>query len=248
MQADLLLYVPRRPRVIIPGVAHHITQRGNNRQPVFLSNESRQFYLDLLVRNAARHGARILGYCLMDNHVHLAAIPDREDSLARTLGPTHSEFALFLNRAGDRSGHLWQNRFFSCPMDESHLVTALRYIELNPVRAGMAVCAWDWPWSSARAHAFDGVSDAVLDPGWEELIGRWDPAEWRDMLRCGVSDGESESLRRATLTGEPMGSREFVTSLERRTGRRLRVFGRGRPRKESHRDAVGLAQTGLFGR
>jgi REP element-mobilizing transposase RayT len=135
-QADLLLYVPRRPRVIIPGVAHHITQRGNNRQPVFLSNESRQFYLDLLVRNAARHGARILGYCLMDNHVHLAAIPDREDSLARTLGPTHSEYALFLNRAGDRSGHLWQNRFFSCPMDESHLVTSPALHRTQPCACG----------------------------------------------------------------------------------------------------------------
>ena len=102
--------MPRRPRVIIPGVAHHITQRGNNRQPVFLAPEDYPRYLDLLRRYAARYGARVLGYCLMTNHVHLIAVPDKESSLAQTLRCAHSEYALELNRTEGRSGHIWQNR------------------------------------------------------------------------------------------------------------------------------------------
>jgi len=208
-----------------------MSQRGNNRQPVFLSGEDRRFYLDLLGRNAARSGARILGYCLMTNHVHLLVIPEREDSVARTLGPAHSEYALDRNRTGQRSGHLWQGRFFSCPLDQAHLAPALLYIDLNPVRAGLAACAWEWPWSSARAHAFAGTRDALLDAGWHEFIRCWNPAEWRDMLSSGVPEEQSHALRRATLTGEPLGSREFVAKLESQAARRLRVLDRGRPAK-----------------
>jgi putative transposase len=137
--------MPRRPRVILPGVAHHVTQRGNNREPVFRSSDDRRFYLELLGRHAAHYGARILGYCLMTNHVHLIAVPEREDSLARSMGSTHSEYALALNYAQGRSGHVWQNRFFSCPLEESHLLRALRYVELNPVRAELASAPDGWP-------------------------------------------------------------------------------------------------------
>src|SRR5690242_6464762 len=93
-----LTLVPRRPRIVFPGVAHHITQRGNNRQPVFFSSDDRRLYLDLLRHHAVRGGTHLLGYCLMTNHVHLVAVPEREDSLARTLGPVHSDYALALNR------------------------------------------------------------------------------------------------------------------------------------------------------
>jgi len=239
--------VPRRSRVIVPGVAHHVTQRGNNRQEVFWSGSQRLLYLDILARNAARGGTQILGYCLMPNHVHLVAIPEREDSLARTLGPTHSEYALALNRAGQRSGHLWQNRFFSCPLDQSHLVAALRYIEMNPVRAGLAARAWEWPWSSARAHAFAGAADPVLHPGWAEYLGYWDAAEWRDILLAGAPEAECCALRRATLAGEPLGSGEFVARLECQLGRRLRVLDRGRPRRRPEEVTVEATQTSMFG-
>ena len=155
--------MPRRSRCVFPGVAHHITQRGNDRQPVFLSSDDRRLYLDFLSHHAARSGARLLGYCLMTNHVHLVAVPERQDSLARTLGRVHSQYALALHRAEGRSGHLWQNRYFSCPLDESHLIAALRYTDLNPVRAGLAARPWDWPWSSARTHTAEHAGDAVLD-------------------------------------------------------------------------------------
>jgi len=136
--------MPRRPRAVFPGVAHHITQRGNNRQPVFFSDDDRRFYLDLLSHHSTRSGVRVIGYCLMTNHVHLVAVPEREDSFARALRHAHSEYALARNRADGRSGHLWQNRFFSCPLDSSHLMAALRYTDLNPVRAALCLQAWDW--------------------------------------------------------------------------------------------------------
>ena len=224
--------MPRRPRFIVPGVPHHVTQRGNNRQSVFLSPDNCRRYLDLLGRHAARCGARILGYCLMTNHVHLIVLPENEGSLARTLGRAHSEYALALNQAEGRSGHLWQNRFFSCPMDQSHLFSAMRYIELNPVRAGMAATAWEWPWSSARAHTAAETPDPVLSCDWIEYFGRWEHGEWKEILSVCDPAAECEAVRRATRTGEPLGPREFVADLERRAGKRLRVFERGRPKKK----------------
>src|SRR5262245_66682086 len=118
--------MPRRPRIVIPGVAHHVTQRGNNRQQVFFSDADFRLYLDLITEYAPRFGVAVLGYCLMPNHVHLIVVPEAETSLARTLGAAHSEFALAVNASAGRSGHLWQNRFFSCPMDEAHSLHALR--------------------------------------------------------------------------------------------------------------------------
>ncbi len=224
--------MPRRPRLVLPGVPHHITQRGNNRQAVFFTGDDRELYLELLTHQAARHGVHILGYCLMTNHAHLVATPDRENSLARTLGQAHAEYAQALNQASRRSGHLWQNRFFSCALDESRLVSALQYVDLNPVRAGLAPLAWEWRWSSARAHSVEEVDDPVLDRDWGSRVGGWDYGAWRECLTYDLPAAERESLRRATLTGEPLGSQEFMTRLEREAGRRLRVLPRGRPRKQ----------------
>ncbi len=113
--------MPRIARVVAAGVPHHITQRGNNRQQIFFSDPDRRFYLTLLRRHAERHGLRVLGWCLMPNHVHLVATPEHELSLARALGRAHYEYAIYLNHERERSGHLWQNRFFSTPLDRHHL-------------------------------------------------------------------------------------------------------------------------------
>lgn len=220
----------RRPRTVIPGVPHHVTQRGNNRQTVFCSDYDRQDYLGLLRQRAERDGLRILGYCLMSNHTHLVAVPLRPDSLARVLGQTHSQYAIARNKFGGRTGHLWQNRFYSCPLDRPHLIRALRYVELNPVRAGLVRAAWEWRWSSALAHVDDSVLDPLLDPG-PEWLGAWDYRDWRASLALGSNDSDRETIRRATLAGEPLGSSEFVRDLERRAGRRLIVLPRGRPKK-----------------
>ena len=139
------MYVPRRARVVFPGLPHHATQRGNNRQQLFFAPEDYRYYLELLADHARRFGVEVLGYCLMPNHVHLIAAPESEASLARALGRTHSEFALALNRTEGRTGHVFQNRFFSCVLGGTHLLRALRYVERNPVRAGLAAVAWGGP-------------------------------------------------------------------------------------------------------
>ncbi len=141
---------------------------------------------------------------ILTNHRRWIAVPEREHSLARTLGRTHSEFALAVNRANRRSGHIWQNRSFSCPMSESHLLTALQYVERNPVRAKLAANAWDWPWSSARAHVAAGFGDGLLCPGAEEHLGRWDHGEWKELLAAGFQtrvkpQGRPAKLRESAL-------------------------------------------------
>ena len=181
----------------------------------------------------------------MTNHVHLVVVPEHENSLARSLGRTHAEYALALNQSEKRSGHLWQNRFFSCPLDASHLKNAICYVELNPVRAGLIVMPWDWPWSSARAHSLEGARDMVLGSNGTRLDG-WDCAGWKDSLLSGLSQGECDSLRRATQTGEPLGSRQFLRQLERQAGRRLEVLSRGRPAKRPNKPDPICLQQGLF--
>ncbi|MCB9384265.1 MAG: transposase [Bryobacterales bacterium] len=142
----------RTARVVAEGVPYHITRRGNNRQDVFLSPEDRRFYLDLLRTKCTQHGVAVLGYCLMTNHVHLVAIPKRANSLARAMGQTDGRYSYWFNRRHHRSGHLWQERFASCALGRSHLLTALAYVDLNPVRARIVPAAADYPWSSAVAH------------------------------------------------------------------------------------------------
>jgi putative transposase len=227
----------------VTGIPHHITQRGNNRQVVFLADEDREVYLHLLRDRSRRYGLRILGYCLMTNHVHLVAVPDHSDSLARALGQTHAQYALALNRSETRSGHIWQNRFFSCPLAGSHLGAALRYTELNPVRAGLVGTAWHWRWSSAWAHVTESVCDPLLDAGANEWSGPWDHAGWRDWLDVQAAEGHEQEIRRATLTGEPLGSAEFLRDLERKTGRRLVVLPRGRPKKHKEENYPDTANT-----
>jgi putative transposase len=221
--------VPRRARVVFPGLPHHVTQRGNNRQQLFFAAADYQHYLELLDRYARRCGVHVLGYCLMPNHVHLIAAPEQEDSLARALGRTHSEFALALNRAEGRTGHAFQNRFFSCVLSGTHLARATRYVELNPVRAGLSALAWEWPWSSAAIHTAVKTADPVLCADWIGYFGQWDYGEWKELLLEGGGDMD-EAIRRATRTGEPLGPRDFVAGLERKAGRRLRVLERGRPK------------------
>jgi len=225
--------MPRRPRVVIPGVPHHVTQRGNDRQPVFYSTANRGFYLSLLARHAGRYGTKILGYCLMNNHVHLIAVPERGDSLANTLARTQSEYSQSVNRTRERSGHLWQNRFFSYPMGPTHLQRAMLYVDMNPVRAGLVAAPTDWPWSSAHAHSQESAFDLVMGQGWEENFGFWDHAHWQTCLQSAIPDEDCEAVRCATRTGEPMGASEFVARIEREAGRSLRVLARGRPPKNA---------------
>lgn len=142
----------RLARVVVPRVPHHVTQRGNRRQRTFFGDEDYRHYLALLKTWSARAGTRIWAYCLMPNHVHVVAIPEAEDGLARTIGEVHRRYTRHVNLREGWRGHLWQARFASFPMDDAHLVRCIRYVELNPVRAGLCASPFDWRWSSAREH------------------------------------------------------------------------------------------------
>lgn len=142
-------------------------------------------YLHLLHQHCQKHDVRIAGYCLMTNHVHLVAIPRQATGLAKALGRTHTDYSRWLNMNGE-TGHVWQNRFYSCPLDEPYRWDALCYVELNPVRAGMVQEASEWPWSSAAAHAAGIDPTGILELG--EWSRRWSPATWRDALEHGVRD------------------------------------------------------------
>jgi putative transposase len=206
----------RKARVVAAGVPYHVTQRGNNRQSVFLSDDDRRYYLTVLRDRSRQAGLRLLGYCLMTNHIHLVAVPEHARSLARALGRTHSAYAQRFNRRYQRSGHLWQNRFYSSPLGAAHLYQALAYVDLNPVRAGLAVRAQDYPWSSARAHLGNtGATEWIGAAAWRQLGLAED---WAEILRREV---DGDELRAATYAGLPYGEPEFIERLEQQTQRSL---------------------------
>ena len=183
----------------------------------------------LMRRAAQRYELQVIGYCLMPNHVHLIAVPQREESLGAAVRDAHSDYASKVNLRIERCGHVWQNRYYSCPMDESHLLRALRYVDLNPVRAGLCKDAIDWRWSSAVAHSQPQMVDSLLDRQWRRVLTDWDYAQWRKDLDL-VDDELGPLLRQATRSGMPLGSSDFIADMERMADRRLIVATPGRPR------------------
>jgi putative transposase len=224
----------RLARVVVPGVPYHITHRGNERRDVFFCDLDRQLYLADLAVWSHDCGLELWGYCLMTNHVHLLGVPAHPDSLARAIGWTHQRHARRVHAQHGCTGHLWANRFHSTALDDPHLWTAIRYVELNPVRAGLVARAADWAWSSARAHGGVGGDGAPLlaaarpfgGPRPHPLTGL--PISWDDWLGLGAQEDSSyDAIRLATQTGRPCGDEGFVTTLERQLGRSLSPQKRG---------------------
>ena len=234
--------MPRIARVVAPDTPHHLTQRGNkptppkqprlrrpDRQDIFFTNGDRRVYLECLREESTRYGLRIMAYCLMTNHVHLLAIPRAAESLAKGLGRTHYAYTLMVNHLHGRSGHLWQNRFYSCPLDEGHYWAAARYVERNPVRAKMVDQAWEYPWSSASAHVGGQDPQRVLDlEGWPEP---WTGASWQRELTNEEDEALVGRLRTNTHKGRPLGTDSFLSKLETLLNRRLRARPPGRPKR-----------------
>jgi putative transposase len=225
----------RIARVVVPGCAYHVTHRGNRRGEIFLREGDRDLYRKLLQEYAARHELEVRAYCWMSNHVHLVVVGHRPDSLARTIGIAHRRYARILNRRNDWTGHLWANRFYSTLLDDLHLKHAVRYVELNPVRAGLTIAAEDYAWSSARSRIL-GIEDPLLStrPPFAEAID-----DWRAWLGQGVDVDLLETLRVHTATGRPCGSPEFVRALEKHLGRRLRPHTPGRPSGPAEENPTG---------
>lgn len=166
----------------------------------------------------------------MTNHVHVVAMPAAASSMAHAFRHAHGRFSQFWNTQQNRTGHLWQNRYYSCPVEEAAVCKVMAYVENNPVRAGMVECAEDFEWSSARAHLGGVIASPMLDMEWWRQ--RWTPGEWRAMLLDRTeAEQELDAIRRATYTGRPLGSKEFVAALEAKLGRILEARPGGRTRK-----------------
>jgi putative transposase len=222
--------MPRIARVCAAGYPHHITQRGNNKEKVFSADEDRRFYLEVLQRYGNKHGIEILAYCLMGNHVHIFGVPDKDTSLAKGIGGTNLMYTQYINRKYNRSGRLWQNRFFSAIVEEEpYLWAVMRYIEQNPVRAKIVKRAEEYQWSSAMAHVI-GIKDDVLSR--QSWFNDEERREYEKLLR--QQDDEIDvAIRRATSTGRPLGSEGFIRKLKRIVKRDLIPRKGGRPKRKA---------------
>ncbi len=219
----------RLARVVIPGMPHHVTQRGNRRQPTFFCEEDYAAYVELMGHWSQERGVEIWAYCLMPNHVHLIAVPHSEDGLRLAIGEAHRRYTRRVNFREDWRGHLWQGRFASFVMDEPYLLAAARYVELNPVRAKLVVAPSAYRWSSARAHLKGKDDGLVRVRPLLEMAG-----SWRRLLTSAVSEEELHEFREHERTGRVLGDEDFQQRLERQLGRVLRRQKPG-PKRTSKR-------------
>lgn len=201
--------------MVIRGIPHHIIQRGSRRQRTFFSNDDYDFYIRILRRNCRRHQLEIWAYCLMPNHVHLIGVPDAPGELARAIGETHRYYAVRINKREEWVGHLWQQRFSSYAMDERHLLAAARYIERNPVAAGLTKRPELWRWSSAKAHLKGRDDRLVVVAPLLNLV-----PDWAGFLR--EEAAEVHIYQEHERTGLPLGQDSFIDQCERAAGRSLR--------------------------
>lgn len=207
--------MPRTTRVIVRDVPYHITQRGNRRQDVFFCDEDRKQYLSWLKDYALRYGLEILSYCLMTNHVHLIVIPRFLDSIANTLRILHIRHCQVVNARFGWSGHPWQGRYFSTALDEAHLWAATRYVERNPVRAGLVVSAEDYAWSSAAFHLGRKQDKLIVSPTeWGGPV-----EDWQEALANTEDEDTLRLIRARTHCGFPCGDEAFIGRLSEATGR-----------------------------
>ena len=216
----------RLARIVVPGLPHHVTQRGNRREQVFFSDEDYQAYLDFLKAAIKQAGSEIWCYCLMPNHCHLIIVPSHEDGLRRTMAGPNRKYAGRINARNKWTGHLWQGRYGSVVMDEAHLYNAFAYINLNPVRAGLVSRAQDWKWSSVHAH-LSGVDDAIVTVA--PALSRIE--DFAGLLNDDYDLTRFEALRKAEVTGRPIGNPAFIETLEVQLNRTLKPKKRGPTRK-----------------
>jgi putative transposase len=211
----------RIARVVLPGVPHHVVQRGGRRQETFFQDDDYAAYVALMAESCERARTQVLGWCLMPNHVHLVLVPATQDGLRAAVAEAHRRYTRRINFREGWRGHLWQERFHSFALDQSHLLAVLRYVELNPVKARLVRRAEQWRWSSARFHT-KGVDDGLSKPG------SFGPSidNWSEFLRIG-DDADAAMIGRCTRTGRPLGPESFMRRAEKTAGRILRPLKPG---------------------
>lgn len=220
--------MPRIARVCAVNYPHHVTQRGNNRETVFFDEEDKAFYLKTLGGYSKKWGLDIWAYCLMSNHIHILAVPEKEESLAKGIGRTNLVYTQYINRKYKRSGRLWQNRFYSTIIEkEPYLWAVARYIERNPVRAKLVKKVEEYRWSSAKAHIM-GLRDNILSKNW---LDEKELKAYKDFM---LEDNKEVDMliRKATSTGRPFGTEQFIKTLEKLIDRSLLPKKAGRPKKK----------------
>lgn len=223
--------MPRRGRKVVPGLAHHVTQRGNYRQLVFEDTRDFQKYSYWMREYSQKYGVEIVAYCLMGNHVHFIVKPRDVQGLARLFNTVHMRYSQYKNAEKQQSGHLWQGRFYSCILSDEHLYQAIRYVEQNPVRARMVARPWDYPWSSARQHVKKERSPIIPTTGVQCLGEENHEINWKNYLE--EHDGEMWNLlRKSTQKGLAVGPNKFILWLERKLGCTMQERRAGRPRKD----------------
>lgn len=217
----------RLARLTLSGYPHQVTQRGNYGQRVFEEEADFRQYLTWVGEYAIRYSIDIWAYCLMPNHVHFVCVPKLDGALASGFNALHMRYAQYFHKKKGLTGHLWKGRFLSCLLDDPSVIEEIRFIETNPVRAGLVGRAEDYPWSSARDHVNGSASSLIS----ANCFVQNDVLDWREYLSQRGNQETLDKTRRCIRTGIPSGGDEFVKNLEWILGRRLRAQPRGRPRK-----------------
>jgi putative transposase len=222
--------MPRKARIVSEGMPHHVTQRGNRRQNIFFTDEDRIYYLDCLRQYTAKYNVSVISYCLMTNHVHHILVPGTADGLHKVMKSVHAKYAFRINRRNKWIGHLWQARYFSSILGSSYLLSAVRYVELNPVKAKLVKNAGEYRWSSAAARLAP-FKDPLLDYNslWNDFLP--DAKQWHNFLEKNDDDSVIKTLRENTAQNIPCGDSAFIESLEAKFGRTLKFRNQGRPNK-----------------
>jgi putative transposase len=218
----------RLPRIIIPGIPHHVVHTGNYNQDIFFNDNDRLSYMNLISYYSRKSRFNILGYCLMNNHIHLIGIPQNPDSISDFIKIAHQRYSITLNQKLERGGINFKCRHYTCPMDIPHTFNCFRYVEQNPGRAGIIANPVDYRWSSARAHV--GMVDefGILDRHWWNAYMNF--TSWRDQLSQNLGDDQIRRIRDCTKFGAPLGSDEFVQSVEKLVKRPVWIAPKGRPK------------------
>ena len=229
--------MPRRARIIIPGVPLHLIQRGNNRQPCFYTDEDYQFYLDWLQEYSRDTGCFVHAYVLMGNHVHLLLTPLNADSGGALMKRLGQRYVQYINRTYQRSGTLWEGRFRSCiAQQEEYLLVCQRYIEMNPVRAGLVEHPGDYRWSSFDCNGQGKTSDLLNHhPVYLSLgqAGEERQAAYRELFRHELESGLIDQIRQATNGNFALGNQRFTEEIATMLGRRVTPGKAGRPCKKT---------------
>lgn len=223
----------RLPRLTLPGYAHHVIQRGNNRQAIFVSKTDYQTLLDLLTENANKFDVAVHAYVLMSNHFHLLVTPQTPEGLPQMMQAVGRRYVRGFNNAQERSGTLWEGRYRSTLIQsERYLLACMAYIDLNPVRAGLVAQARDYPWSSFGHYTGQRV-DKLITPHallWE--LGNTPfarEAAYAELVLSGVSAVQQKALTDSVISGWALGEPDFVADLQKRTQRRVAKSAAGRP-------------------